>query len=148
MDILYITTKIKGDGYLRRAITRNLTPKNAWNQFVSTTEEIFISNYMAERTPITDIKKMCKVYAEELPIIFEYEKILFSDKQLKEIEKLLTEHLESYIIDKGGIDKLELLTEAELDDMVDIDHEIIMEGLANRLGTTREKLSEAMKKNK
>lgn len=148
MDILYMTTKIKGDDYLRRVITKNLTPKMAWNQLVSTSEEIFISNYRADRPPITDIKKMCKVYAEELPIIFEYEKILFSDKQLKEIEKLLTEHLESYIIDKGGIDKLELLTEAELDAMALQDHEIIMEGLANRLGTTREKLSEAMKKNK
>jgi len=143
-----MTTKIKGDDYLRRVITKNLTPKMAWNQLVSTSEEIFISNYRADRPPITDIKKMCKVYAEELPIIFEYEKILFSDKQLKEIEKLLTEHLESYIIDKGGIDKLELLTEAELDAMALQDHEIIMEGLANRLGTTREKLSEAMKKNK
>lgn len=30
--------------------------------------------------------------------------------------------------------------------MAEIDHEIIMEGLANRLGTTREKLSKAMKK--
>ena len=148
MDILYVTTKIKGDDYLRKAITRNLTPKQAWNQFVSTSEEIFISNYMAEKTPIADIKKMCKAYVEELPIIFEYEKILFSDKQIKEIEKLLTDHLESYIADKGGIDKLELLTEAELDHMTDIDHEIIMEGLASRLGTTREKLSEAMKKNK
>lgn len=143
-----MTTEIKGGDYLRKAITRNLTPKNAWNQFVSTSEEVFISNYMAEKTPITDIKKMCKAYAEELPIIFEYEKILFSDRQLKELEKLLTEHLENYIVDKGGIDKLELLTEAELDKMTDIDHEIIMEGLAKRLGVTREKLSEAMKKNK
>lgn len=32
--------------------------------------------------------------------------------------------------------------------MAEIDHEIIMEGLAKRFGVTREKLSEAMKKNK
>lgn len=147
MDILYTRTKIKGDDYLRKAIT-NLTPRKTWDLYVSTSEEIFISNYMAEKTPIADIKKMCEAYAGELPIIFEYEKILFSDKQLKEIKKLLTEHLEGYIVEKGGIDKLELLTEAELDKMTDIDHEIIMEGLANRLGTTREKLSEAMKKDK
>jgi len=115
-----MTTKIKGDDYLRRVITKNLTPKMAWNQLVSTSEEIFISNYRADRPPITDIKKMCKVYAEELPIIFEYEKILFSDKQLKEIEKLLTKHLEGYIADKGGINKIELLTEVELDAMADM----------------------------
>lgn len=143
-----MTAKIKGDGYLRRVRIKNLTPRKTWDLYVSTSEEIFISNYMAERTPITDIKEMCKLYAEELPIIFEYEKILFSDKQLKDIEKLLTKHLEGYIAGKGGINKIELLTEVELDAMADRDHEIIMEGLANRLGTTREKLSEAMKKDK
>ena len=148
MDILYMTTKIKGDDYLRRVITRNLTPKMAWNQFVGTSEEMFISNYRADRPPITDIKLACKAYAEELPIVFEDEKILFSTKQIKEIERLITDHLEGYVASKGGIDKLKLFTEAELDAMALQDHEIIMEGLANRLGVTREKLSEAMKKNK
>lgn len=133
---------------MRKVITRNLTPKNVWNQFVSTSEEIFISNYMAERIPITDIKKMCKAYADELPIIFEYEKILFSTKQIKEIEKLLIDHLESYIANKGGIDKLKLFTEAELDAMALQDHEIIMEGLAKRFGVTREEISKSMKKDK
>ena len=133
---------------MRKVITRNLTPKKAWNQFVSTSEEIFISNYMAERTPITDIKKMCKAYAEELPIIFEYEKILFSDKQIKEIEKLLTDHLENYIAGKGGIDKLELLTEEELDEITTINHDIIMDSLADRFNTTREEISKALRDDK
>lgn len=130
---------------MRKAIT-NLTPKKTWDLYVSTSEEVFISNYMAERTPITDIKKMCKAYAEELPIIFEYEKILFSDKQIKEIEKLLIEHLESYIESKGGIDKLELLTEAELDEMTTITHNVNMNLLADRLNTTREEISKALRK--
>jgi len=39
---------------------------------------------------------------------------------LKDIEKLLTKHLEGYIADKGGINKIELLTEVELDAMADM----------------------------
>lgn len=132
---------------MRKAIT-NLTPKNAWNQYVSTSEEIFISNYMAESKPITDIKKMCRAYAQELPIIFEYEKILFSDKQLEELEKLLTDHLENYIASKGGIDKLELLTEEELDEMTTITHNISMNLLADKFGVTREEISKALRDDK
>ena len=109
---------------------------------------MFISNYRADRPPITDIKLACKAYAEELPIVFEDEKILFSDKQIKEIEKLITDHLEGYIANKGGIDKLKLFTEAELDAMALQDHEIIMEGLAKRFGVTREEISKSMKKDK
>ena len=142
-----MTTKIKGDDYLRKAII-NLTPRKTWDLYVSTSEEMFISNYRADRPPITDIKLACKAYAEELPIIFEDEKILFSDKQIKEIEKLITDHLENYIANKGGIDKLKLFTEAELDAMALVDHEIIMEGLAKRLGVTREEISKSMKKDK
>ncbi len=77
---------------------------------------------------------MCKTYAQELPIVFEYDKILFTDNQLKEIENLLVTHLEDYIKSKGGIENLELYTEKELDTMLQRDHEIIIDGLSRKLG--------------
>lgn len=105
---------------------------------------MFLSNFRPE----TDIKKMCKTYAQELPIVFEYDKILFTDNQLKEIENLLVTHLEDYIKSKGGIENLELYTEKELDTMLQRDHEIIIDGLSRKLGgVSREEVKKRTKKN-
>ena len=79
-----------------------MTPGIAWKNFVMTSEEMFLSNFRHE-VPEMDIEKMCKIYAQELPIVFEYEQILFSDKQINEIEKLLVTHLSDYIKGKGGL---------------------------------------------
>ena len=103
---------------MRKVNTKNLTPKKAWIKFVGTSEEMFLSNFRPE----TDIKKMCKIYAQELPIVFEYEKILFTDRQIEEIENLILTHLENYIKSKGGVENLDLFTEEELDIMLRQDY--------------------------
>jgi hypothetical protein len=96
---------------------KKLTPKEAWRQYVDTSVEFFISNYMEEG--ITDIEEMCKCYALELPIVFEYERILFSNTQMELICNLITEYAKKYIKEKGGIDKLKLYTTQELDMIFD-----------------------------
>lgn len=106
---------------------KNLTPKKAWELYVNTSVELFISNYMAEG--VTDIEKMCKYYADELPIMFEYERILFSNTQIESICKLIIEYIKEYIKEKGGIDKLKLYTVKELDAMLDNMHKDIMKNL-------------------
>lgn len=126
---------------MRKVNTENLTPKMAWNKFINTSEEMFISNFMADNPPVTDIKTMCKIYALELPIIFEYERILFTTDQMEQIRKLITEYLENYIEEKGGIDKLDLLSVEELDHMAMIEHEKIMNLIAKRYNITREEAS-------
>ncbi len=100
---------------MRKVNTKNLTPENAWIEFVGTSEKMFLSNFRYE-VPEMDIKKMCKIYAQELPIVFEYEGILFSDKQIEEIENLLVTHLANYIKKNGGIENLESLVEYLLKD--------------------------------
>ncbi|HHV18684.1 MAG TPA: hypothetical protein GXZ27_07480 [Thermoanaerobacterales bacterium] len=106
---------------------KKLTPKKTWEQYVNTSVELFISNYMADG--ITDIEKMCKYYANELPIMFEYEKVLFSNTQIELIGKLITEYVKEYIKEKGGIDKLKLYSVQELDIMLDDMHKDIMKNL-------------------
>ncbi len=81
---------------------------------------------------------MCKIYAQELPIVFEYEKILFTDRQIEEIENLILTHLENYIKSKGGVENLDLFTEEELDIMLRQDYEMIIDGLSQRWGVSRE----------
>ena len=129
---------------MRKVNTRNLTPKKAWIEFVGTSEEMFLSNFRPE----TDIKKMCKIYSQELPMVFEYEKILFSDRQIEESENLILTHLENYIKGKGGIENLELYTEEELDIMLQQDYEKIIDGLSQRLGVSREDVKKELKKMK
>ncbi len=92
---------------LGRVNTKGLTPKKAWFLYVDTEPELFISNFR----PITDIKKMCDIYAEELPFVFD---ILLTDKQTKILGKLFEEYLTEYINRKGGFDKLKLYSEHEL----------------------------------
>mgnify|MGYP000932179892 FL=1 len=89
---------------------------------------------------------MCEIYAHELPIVFEYDKILFTDKQIEEIENLLVTHLENYIKSKGGIENLKLYTEEELNMMMQQDYEVIIYGLSKKLGATREEVEKALDK--
>ncbi|NLJ79109.1 MAG: hypothetical protein GX329_07080 [Tissierellia bacterium] len=130
---------------MRKAYTRNLTPAQAWKRFIKTDEEIFISNFYTEKHPVTDIKKMCKIHASELPLAFEYDGILFAQDQIELIERLMVQHLENYIESKGGIDKLELFTEEELDAMMDATYESIMNILAERAGISRDRLGQILR---
>ncbi len=130
---------------MRKVNTKNLTPENAWIEFVGTSEKMFLSNFRYE-VPEMDIKKMCKIYAQELPIVFEYEGILFSDKQIEEIKNLLVTHLANYIKKNGGIENLELYTEEELDIMLKQDYEIILDGLSQKLGVSREDVKKALRR--
>ena len=47
---------------------KNLTPNMAWDQYVGMSERIFISNFYAEG--VYDIKKMCTIYASEIPQLY------------------------------------------------------------------------------
>ena len=54
---------------------------------------------------------MCEFYAKELPMVFEYDGILFPQNQIELIQKLITKHLKQYVERHGGIDNIELYTE-------------------------------------
>lgn len=110
----------------RRVFTKNLSPKKAWDVFADMEEERFI----AFMRPITNIKEMCRVYASELPMVFDYEKILFTQRQIKEIEGLLYDHLSNFVENKGGYDKLDLMTEEEIEDYFDRTFEESLDYLA------------------
>lgn len=121
---------------MRRINIKNLTPKQAWIEFVGTTEKMFLSNFRYE-VPEMDIRKMCHIYSQEIPIIFEYQ--LFTTKQLEQIEELLFQHLSNYIDKQRGLDKLDLYTEEELDQMFQEDYEEIMSYLSYRFDTLNQK---------
>lgn len=63
-------------------------------------------------------------------MVFEFDQILFTDKQLNGIEKLLAIHLESYIESKGGIENLVLYTGEELEEIQRQQYEVILDGLS------------------
>jgi len=107
---------------LNKIDIKKLTPKEAWIFYVETEPELFISNFR----PITNIKKMCNIYAEELPFIFD---ILLTDKQIKILAKLFEKYLKEYIKKKGGFDKLNLYTEEEINLQFEKDREIILNKL-------------------
>ena len=126
-----------------RINTKKLTPGKAWEDFVGMSEEMFLSNFRYE-VPEMDIEKMCKIYTQELPIIFETDRvsegILFTDNQLEEIEKLLVIHLEGYIESKGGIKNLILYTEEELEKIQQQQYESIVDSLSQRWGIPEEEV--------
>lgn len=115
----------------RKFNLKNLTPKKAFEKYAGTSEEVFISNFNVDRPPVTDIEEMCKVYTKDIP---GNEDTLFTTQELNYIEGLLTEHLLSYVESKGGMEKLDLYTEEELDMMIDLKIEFILEYLRNNRG--------------
>ena len=130
---------------MRKAITKNLTPKEAWDLYAGSSPEMFISNFYAESNPITNIREMCRINAYELPANFEDTNVLFTDRQLELIKDLTIEYLENYITEKGGIDKLELISPEELDIMDEIEGENLLNLVANYLGVPREELGKYLK---
>ncbi|NLY76870.1 MAG: hypothetical protein GX080_02140 [Tissierellia bacterium] len=121
-----------------------LTPKQTWDYYVGTSVELFLSNFRYE-VPEMDIAKMCRIYTREIPALFEG--TLFSSKKLEEIEKLLLTYLKDYIHSKGGIEKLQLYSEEELDLIFEETFEEAMEALCKKLNITREELLREFKKN-
>ena len=102
--------------------------------------------FIAFMRPTTSIKEMCRIYATELPITFEYEKILFTTRQIKEIESLLIDHLTSFVDNKGGYEKLNLMTEEEIEEEFQRDHQQTLDLMASYFNTTRDEVSRALKR--
>ena len=127
-----------------RKIIANLTPKKAWDIYVSTSEKLFLSNFKFDNPPIyaTELKKMCDRYAIDLS---GSEDTLFTTGELNHLSDLLVEHLEGYIKNKGGLDKVEYYTEEELDEIAKKETEEIFETMARRYGTDIETIRLALR---
>lgn len=124
----------------RRVKLKNVTPKQAWDVYVNMEEQEFIANMR----PTTDITEMCEIYSKDLPFAFEYEKVLFSTKQIKQITKLITEHLTSYVETKGGYDKLDLMTEEEIEEKFQADYQESLDYMAAYFNTTKEHIVDSI----
>lgn len=114
----------------RKFNIKNLTPKKAFEIYAETSEEVFISNFIVDRPPVTEIGEMCKVYTKDISW---NEGTLFTTEELSYIEGLLVEHLHGYVESKGGMEKLDLYAEEELDMMIDENIEFTLEYLKNRI---------------
>lgn len=127
-----------------RKLIANLTPGKAWDIYVSTSEKLFLSNFKFDRSPIyaTELKKMCDRYVVDLP---GSEDTLFTTEELNHLSDLLVKHLESYIKNKGGLDKVEYYTEEELDEIAKKETEEIFNAMARRYGTDIETIRLALR---
>lgn len=122
---------------------KKLTPKMAWQQYVSTPEDIFLSNFVADG--VTDINKMCEIYASELPYIFNYNEAIFTTKDIEIIRKCITEYLLAYVEKQGGLDNIKLYDAKQLDNMTQQDYEEIVDYLMHRLNMTKQEVKEYIK---
>lgn len=86
-----------------------LTPEQAWEYYVGDSIELFISLF--QESGITDVKEMCKLYAKDIPVLFERP---YAQDQLDHIAELL----EQYVGEKG-YDKNKLYSKEELDELWD-----------------------------
>ncbi len=121
-------------------ISKNITPKQAWEKYVGTSEKMFLSNFISEG--FADVEEMCKFYSRELPMVSDFDGILFSQKQIEQIQNLITKHIQQYIEKQGGLNNITLYTDDELNNMEVEDHEMIMDYLCHRFNMEREVLSE------
>ena len=127
-----------------RKIIANLTPKKAWDIYVDMGEKLFLSNFKFDNPPIhaTELKRMCDRYVIDLP---GSEDTLFTTKELNHLSDLLVEHLENYIKNKRGLDKVEYYTEEELNEIAKKETEEIFETMARRYGTDIETIRLALR---
>ena len=127
-----------------RKLIASLTPEQAWNIYVSTSEKLFLSNFKFDRSPIyaTELKKMCDRYVVDLP---GSEDTLFTTEELNRLSDLLVEHLESYIKNKGGLDKVEYYAEENLDEIAKKENEEMFNAMARRYGTDVETVRLALR---
>mgnify|MGYP000912655110 CR=1 FL=1 len=103
-----------------------LTPEMAWEQYVGTSVELFLSNFREDGYAKDEIDKMCIKYASELPGLFSQ---IFTVEQVEHIAALFLQYIDTYIDKKGGYDKLELYTLEELDAIADADIQFILSAL-------------------
>lgn len=92
---------------------RELTPEKVWKRYGNDVGvEYFISNFLVEGFKLDDIYEMCRRYITD--IIYHNDGMISTDEKERVID-LLYEYIKTYIDNQGGIDKLKLLTEDELD---------------------------------
>ncbi len=94
---------------------KNLTPEQAWNEFVASSVKLFISNFNREGIP--DITEACKRYSRDIPWLYNSP---FLQNQLDLIAKLLEQYIDDYLEKMGKLERLNLYTEEEL---IEIDEE-------------------------
>ena len=125
-------------------LLKTITPEKAWNEYVDAEPELFISNFYLDK--VTDLKRMCEIYASELPYLFNFESIIFTVKDIEKIEKLLYKYLTDYIKKKGGLDKLKLYTEQEIDEIDKNLTDDVLEYLGYRFNTNKKGVKDLLKK--
>lgn len=86
-----------------------LTPKQAWDMYGGGSVKLFVSFFYDEG--ITDVKKMCRLYVQDIPFIFG---CLYAQDRLDHIAKLLKQHIKNV-----GYDENSLYTEKELQEIWD-----------------------------
>lgn len=89
---------------------QKMTPKQAWDEFVAASVELFISNFRMDG--YTNIAEACSRYSKDLPTLY-YRPFL--QVQLDHVAGLLEEYINDYLRMKGGLSALRLYTNAELD---------------------------------
>lgn len=88
---------------------KKLTPQQAWDFYCGDSIELFIS--LSREMGITDVKEMCRIYAQDIPKLFER---LFTQDYLDNIAKLLEQHIK-----EKGYDESKLLSRKQLDELWD-----------------------------
>ena len=112
--------------------------------YICISEKLFLSNFKFDIQPIyaTELKKMCDRYVIDLP---GSEDTLFTTEELNHLSDLLVKHLENYIKNKGGLDKVGYYTEEELDEIARKETEEIFEAMVRRYGTDIETIRLALR---
>ena len=93
-----------------------LSPKEFWNKHVDETVEHFISFFLVDYTPVTEIKEMCNIYARELCTS---NNKVYSVTVQKRIADILETHIQNHIKEMGGFDKLKLYSLEEVEAIED-----------------------------
>jgi len=91
---------------------KSLTQENLWEQYVTDSVEVFLSNFKGEGYQLTNIKSMCRKYAEDVFNSFE---ILYSAEQVNYLAERLEQYINNYIEQQGGIQNLKLFNKEELE---------------------------------
>jgi hypothetical protein len=91
---------------------KSLTDDILWQQYVTDSVEIFLSNFKEEGYELTDIKSMCQKYAED---IFDSFETLYSAEQVNYLAERLEQYINNYIEQQGGIQNLKLFNKEELE---------------------------------
>ena len=97
---------------VRSGWIQNLTPTQAWDEFVTLSVELFMST--SYREGFTDIAEACEVYVKDIPSASGRP---FLQRQLNHIAKLLEQYIYDYVTKIGGLNELEIYTDEEQDEL-------------------------------